>query len=456
MPWNVKADLKGPRGFSGDRGPQGLPGSNAIENDAAVAAYIGTAGASAAKTAVQATALAAVNAQGGPGPLKGNRIAVLGDSTARGVYEGDSEPGVNGAGTLIPGMSWLTWAAQLSGGRLIRHKNAGSIGDTIAMMQARVASQVIPAAPDACIVVSGYNDAFNEVTTESYMTSLRAIHTALRRAGIEMIAATPLSTVNANTDKGSFTMLPRLEAFAAAVRTYASDNGLQLLDFASLRNQNGSLPDNIKTDGDGVHPGAAGQIVLGKYVADALLPRLVRTASMPLPRTLGDFGNITPNPLFTGAVQASGLAPSVAKIGAADPAVVPSVTTSPFIAGNVQRFTVTGSTADAIFYERINKPSQWDVGDLLAVTAKVALTTPTTAGVKGVDLHLRLEFNKPPYWNMASRITEDTTRATVYAEQRITAADVSFFDYQMVIKAGTGVVDVGELRIYNLTKLGLA
>jgi hypothetical protein len=60
MGWKPKANLKGPRGPAGERGAPGLPGSNAIENDAAVAAYIGTEGTSATKTAVQAVVDAGV------------------------------------------------------------------------------------------------------------------------------------------------------------------------------------------------------------------------------------------------------------------------------------------------------------------------------------------------------------------------------------------------------------
>lgn len=78
MVWKKKADIRGPRGFSlSDAkvnsgklvvsrddgfvfdagyvlGPQGLPGTNAIENDAAVAAYIGTTGSSQTKAALLA------------------------------------------------------------------------------------------------------------------------------------------------------------------------------------------------------------------------------------------------------------------------------------------------------------------------------------------------------------------------------------------------------------------
>jgi len=385
----------------------------------------------------------------GPGTLRGNRIAVIGDSTARGTYFGDSEPGVKGdvggatSTTLVPGMAWLTWAAQLSGGRIVRHKNAATIGDTIAGMNARVAVDVIPSRPDACIVVSGYNDAFNNVTTADYMTSFTAIHEKLHTAGIEMIAATPLSTANSGAS-----FLAKLDGYSAAIRAYAVEHGLQVVDFATLRNADGSLPTNIATGGDGVHPGAAGQIILGRFVADAILPRLPKAASMPIAQVLGANGNMTPNRLFTGTVT-DGKASSVSKIGAADATIVPTVTTAPYVEGNVQRITVTGTTADATFFQRVQQANQWDVGDLVAVSAKV-----TTTG--GVDGSIRFEFNKAPYWNYGTRITENVTRATVYTELRITAADVTFFDLQMIVGAGTGYVEFGELAVYNLTKLGLA
>lgn len=48
-----EAVMPGPRGYQGPRGEQGLPGVNAVPADDAVAGYIGTAGGSATKTALQ-------------------------------------------------------------------------------------------------------------------------------------------------------------------------------------------------------------------------------------------------------------------------------------------------------------------------------------------------------------------------------------------------------------------
>jgi len=53
MPWVLKANIKGPIGSTGDEGPQGLPGVNAVANDTATAGYITTPGASATKTALE-------------------------------------------------------------------------------------------------------------------------------------------------------------------------------------------------------------------------------------------------------------------------------------------------------------------------------------------------------------------------------------------------------------------
>lgn len=49
----IEAVMPGPQGAQGPQGVQGLPGTGAVPADEAVAAYIGTAGGSATKTALQ-------------------------------------------------------------------------------------------------------------------------------------------------------------------------------------------------------------------------------------------------------------------------------------------------------------------------------------------------------------------------------------------------------------------
>lgn len=52
MGWNLKASTRGPRGFVGAIGPDGLPGVNAVSNDAAIAVLVKTAAASATRDAL--------------------------------------------------------------------------------------------------------------------------------------------------------------------------------------------------------------------------------------------------------------------------------------------------------------------------------------------------------------------------------------------------------------------
>ena len=436
-----KGSMLGPRGLKGDkgdRGLQGLPGTDGLPTGEAIAQHLQAAGP--ARTSLRD----AVAQVGGPGTLSGNRIAVLGDSTARGTYDGDSEPGIDGAVLLIPGMSWLTWAQHYSGGRIIRSKNAAIIGNTLAQMDARVQVDVIAHKPDACIVVSGYNDAFQNVTLASYQESMKSIHGKLLAAGIEMIVCTPLPTANGGAGFSAI-----LDSYSTFVREFAGTYGLQLLDFnADMKHTDGGLIPSVKTDGDGVHPGAAGQMVLGKYVADRLSPRLPRAASTPLRRALGPFGNIAPNRLFSGTVT-NGMAASVFRVGAADGAVTPSVVTAPFVEGNMQRITHAGSTALSRYAQRVQKAGQWDTGDLLAFTGVV-----TTSGIPA---EVEVEFNTAPYGHKAARVTKDAVRAAYYAELRVPAGMAgTYFDVNMRSGPGTGFVEFGEFSVYNLTKLGMA
>ena len=207
------------------------------------------------------------------GARPGNRIAVIGDSTTRGVYGSyDSNPPIAGTSAYSAGDSWITWASTLSGGKVNRSINGGVTGDTIALMDARVAADIIGATPKpaACIVYSGYNDAYGNVTPAAFMTSYASVVAKLRAAGIVPIAATPLPTLNNATIAGL------LVAYSLKIRKYAADQGMILLDFQqwAMDSTNGGLLAAVGTGGDGVHPSAAGQKVLGQKVADTLTPLL--------------------------------------------------------------------------------------------------------------------------------------------------------------------------------------
>jgi len=380
------------------------------------------------------------------GVRPGVRLAVLGDSTARGVYSnGDSQPPIGGTTAYLAGNSWITWAGLLSGGRLDRSLNAGVIGDTAAMMDARVVADVVGAVPKigACIVYSGYNDAAAPVTPAAFIASVASIVGKLRTAGIVPILATPLPTLN---NAGIAALLIQ---YALRVRKYASDNGLLLLDFTAWTTDpaNGGLIAAVGTGGDGVHPSAAGQKWLGQKVSDTLVSFLPPTAT-PLQISPLDTVNLAPNGLFTGT-PVSGLAPNVFTFGSLQTGVTPSVVTDALVPGSMQRITHAGSTVAQQHAQRIQQAGgKWAVGDVLEFSGDVT--------VAGIAASVQVDFNAAPFNQMPIYLTQNVTRGYYRARIPVPAAiTVSYIDVILNTGPGTGTADFGQLTVRNLTALGL-
>lgn len=376
-------------------------------------------------------------------------LSLLGDSTGRGTYSGDSEPGIGGATVMAHSMSWLTWATRMSRGRLTRGVNASVIGDTLNLMLARIQSDVINhplRIGTAVAVCSGYNDAYYELPTATYMERYAAIHQILAAAQIEMIACTPLPTAN------SPALNARMADYSVAIRAYAKKHGLFLLDLRALTiHTDGGLIPSVKSNGDGVHPGAAGQMELGKIVYGALRNRLARFGTAPV-NLWGANGNLTPNRTFEGTPDAMGRPPSVFTTGSNNAAVVPTVVPGAgLIAGNWFRITHTASTVAVTYTTRIpSAAGKIAVGDRIAIAGIAAITG-------NVRLFVMPQWG-PPYRECAIRTQEASfDPMPFYAEFTVppswngTHLDINI-ETGAAGEATTGVVDLAQLSVYNLTK----
>lgn len=377
------------------------------------------------------------------GARPGNRIALITSSSGRGVYDGDSEPGIGGATAYTAGNSWLTWASALSGGRIQRFRNASVIGDTLTLMAARLDTDVIAHRPASCIVMGGYNDAYNSVTPASYIATLTSIVNRLRAAGIVPILGTPLTTANDST------IAALIEQYARQVRHLASIEGITLLDFHQwvIDPTTGGLRTEVSTGGDGVHPGAAGQKWLGQRVADVLGPQLPTTAT-GLQITPLDTSNLIPNGWFTGSTT-DGRAPSVSQ-SLKPTGTTFSVVTDSEVPGSMQRIAVSATASTARLFQRINRSgSNWSAGDLLEFSGVV-----TSDG--GARASVMVEFNTAPYGQQPLLLTQAATRAYYCARIRIpTPMPFDYIDVRMQVEAGTGTVDFGQLTVRNLTTAGM-
>jgi lysophospholipase L1-like esterase len=377
--------------------------------------------------------------------VRGNRVSAIGDSTTRGVYTGDSQPGITDGVLLtayLGGDSWITWASTLSGGAVNRTRNAGVTGDTAAMMDARIATDVIAASPkpDACIVYSGYNDAAASVSVAAFMASIDSMVVKLRNAGIVPILATPLPTAN-NPDIAEL-----LIRYALAIRDYAGRRFI-LIDFHQWARDTGTggLIAAVGDGGDGVHPGAAGQQWLGQRVADFLTPLLINTSASPLQVAAVDATNIAPNGLFSGE-PTSGLAPNVFNYNPRA-GTVDSVVTDSLVPGSMQRCTHTATAGGRTFAQRIAQSGNWAPGDVLEFSGIITCS--------GIDASVQVDFNTAPYAQMPLSLTQDATRGFYRARLPVPAdIGVAYIDVMMNSGPGTGYADFGQLTVRNLTALG--
>jgi lysophospholipase L1-like esterase len=97
----------------------------------------------------------------------------------------------------------------------------------------------------------------------------------------------------------------------AWLRRYAAAQGLHLLDFygQAVDPATGNYLASFQSS-DGRHPGGAGLVLLGQYVANTLVP-LLPLASPPIVQDAADTANRLTNGLLLGAAAGNGVAPAL-------------------------------------------------------------------------------------------------------------------------------------------------
>lgn len=390
-------------------------------------------------------------------PIRGNRIATLGDSL-------NSLNGTNynvTAGRQFQNNYGWFIAAGLKG-RVRLTGQYGYPSQTIATIRDS-ALPVVLALPDAqkpgtVIVLAGTNDVSSGITAAQSMTALDGIYTGLRNAGIRMICCTipPRSDdTTANGNVGRFNM---------AIRKFAADRGLALLPFHSALvdpTTGGYLA--AYNNGDGIHPSPAGMAAMadaaiGSGIADSFPVGQVETAASILDPTdllAGGGLNLTDS-------NTDGLADVWNFNGGAATATTTLLTPTVFegVVGKWQRFTTTGGTAGQQHYFQAYATVSSNVGDLISLTGRFRVTGATAAGFPasqpitfGVDERGGSGYDGT---TVGTSIDRD---GFFNCEIRATAAATSFVTSVTTWAPGNATivnVDVAQVAVRNLTALGLA
>lgn len=267
-----------------------------------------------------AQAVTAVNAR------PGNLVVFLGDSITAGSDTNDN---------LNRSVSWPNYAAIISGQRLQYVYNAGIPGNTTASMLARFDSDVTPYAPAVVTLLCGTND-LSSRSLSAWSADVAAIVAKVREIGAVPVLATlpPTNTTDYKT---------AVATFNGWLRRYAATEGLTLLDFYGVLADPTTSDYRAAYLNDGTHPNPAGTLAMGQLAATVLGPLLPNNAPQlcvsdadPLSSIYrGCFGGYTDSVMPTGWVD-----------NASTPAgSVLSYTTDPAVPGQLLTLTATNTGA---------------------------------------------------------------------------------------------------------------
>ena len=174
---------------------------------------------------------------------------VMGDSITDGWFDADS--------------------AFFAGNRIVAR---GISGQVTAHMLVRFRRDVLDLEPRYVVIMGGINDIArnlgyislaNTMGNIASMCELAAIH------GVRPVLTTLLPTERIPWRKGLTDVSEQIHAFNQAIRSYASENGFLLIDFADLMtDEDGVLKSSLSADG--IHPTLAGYKVMEEAVLQAL------------------------------------------------------------------------------------------------------------------------------------------------------------------------------------------
>lgn len=281
-----------------------------------------------------------------------NTIALLGDSIT--WYNGPG--GLLDPALTVPFKSsqgYFTWANIALRGRLTLLRQAGTPGDTSAMVLARITDITsLSTLPGYCVVLAGTNDFLNDIASATTIANLTAIHDALIAKGITVVACTMPPVWSASSSK-----LTEQGEVNTWVRDQAQKPGIIVCDWsAQFANPNGDGTPVTGYTGDGVHPTPVGAAVLGKELAD-VLRFYVGGNTRGLVATNIDPTTVNANALLTGSAGTlnTGSAGQIATSWIAGRTVSTGTITgakevrTDGLPGEWQKLTLSGGTATSAF-----------------------------------------------------------------------------------------------------------
>lgn len=375
-----------------------------------------------------------------PDLARGNRTVGLGDSIMRGL----------GSSTEYGRRSWFEMGCIFSNQRIRFAGNLGADGETTSQIFARV-PDVISLAPAKCVIYAGTNDVIGQVSQSTIWANLTAIYRQLRGVGIEPIACTILPIYLPGYETTYRSAIQQLNAWIA---WYSEQNGMHCLDLygAMVDPSTGDFVAGYDTDGE--HPHGTGARVLGQLMATKLAPVYPEVRPW-LTSVKTDTWNLITNGVFSGDTNEDGLADSWGRTGSGT-GLTQTLEVDADIVGNWQKLVVT-QEGQRLLQQSISASSAWSVGDRVAFMGRIKATleagsmwaycTLSFLNAGGSTISSLWPINN---WSL------DIADGTFYLEGAIPSGCASMFLNIGSGSSGTGTVQVAQMTIRNLTKLGLA
>jgi len=270
--YQLITNLKGPRGLTGETGPRGLPGFEAVPTDAGVASLVGTP--SETKDALDAAYVAIPTSQDAgwiitppSGYARPSRagLVVTGDSKAYGNF-GNTVAGDGGTFVAYLASGYWTHAAILLKQRVTTHI-AGYPGGGTEDLMPRLDDDVLSLAPDYVLLDIGTNDIRGLKSRLEIIANLTTLYNRIIASGAIVIATTIMPAGDISTESRNDQHLVN-----AWIRANARTNprNIILLDWAKVLTNSAGLPIPEYFDSIGVHLNSLGAFIVGTYIYEQL------------------------------------------------------------------------------------------------------------------------------------------------------------------------------------------
>ena len=311
----------------------------------------------------------------------------------RWAFFGDSI--INGSGAALTAYSVMPETVYMVGSTVARTDSieAGTAGDTSALLAARVAS-TFSSYPDvqASVILIGTNDAGSTpVAASVFAANMTTIIGLCRKVGPVVVCTVPPKSSTATAAQRN-----AITAYNLWIKTFAPLLGCEVADvFSALVDTTTGYLAAANDSGDGIHPSTVGhglaavQIakaikrVLGRSVANSMVTSVIETTAL-----------LTTDPLATSAgTKPTSWFEQPGGTGTAPTYSIVSDTSSTLPSGRWAQMDFDGTASGGTRRLAAALNSNWAVGDVIAVFGYVQIedvsgswVTNVAAGTEGVTV----------------------------------------------------------------------